>query len=79
MDLLDHFETAERALTQTRENHEAGDDLAALRCMGVLREEMVEILFVLAQLAFDKGATKKAMALALDIPPSTFRGLEKSR
>jgi hypothetical protein len=84
MDWFDHYEAAIRHL-RSAEDH-MGDaqmgrepnPLMALRCLGTANEHYGHVAVALAQQAYDSGSTKKDIALALQIPYSTLRGMVKS-
>ena len=79
MDLLTQLDRAQEALDAAFSNDQHGDYLALCRCLGTANEAMAEAAMIAVQKAFDEGATKKALAAALNVPASTFRGMEKSR
>lgn len=82
MDWHDHYEAALRH-TRNAEDHfgiadgTEPDWLAACRCFGTAADHLQHVLFHIAQRAYSAGETKKAIALALGIPASTLRGLQK--
>jgi hypothetical protein len=51
--------------------------MAALRHTRLLAETFTTLAGDIAQIAYDEGATKKAIANALGVPPSMFRGMER--
>jgi ABC-type microcin C transport system permease subunit YejB len=78
MDWHDHYEAALRALRNV-EDHVESDPLAALRWLAKTTDHFGDIAIPLAQSALDQGATKTAIAKALNVPPSYLRGMEKTR
>jgi hypothetical protein len=78
MDWHDHYETAVRALARV-EDHAETDPLAALRWLAACSDHFGDVALPLAQRALDQGATKKAIAAAINVPPSYLRGMEPSR
>lgn len=52
--------------------------LNAARALGNSAEAFVDLAQIVAQHALDEGATKKAIADALGVPASTFRGMGKT-
>ena len=78
MDTQERLETAQRMLHNTLEAWEARDGLDAVRCTGRVMDHLKECVYDFVQLAYNQGATKKSIALALDMPPSYLRGLEKT-
>lgn len=79
MDTSDFFDNALRQLALARDCYEVHDYLGACRHVGATMNALRETAMPLVQGAYDQGATKKAIALALDMPPSYLRGLEKTR
>jgi hypothetical protein len=55
----------------------ASSYMDALRQLNLLAEDFTELASDLAQAAYDAGATKKAIAAALGVPASTFRGMDR--
>lgn len=49
--------------------------LDALDALGMAADVLTDLAADVAQSAFDAGTTKKAIAAALNVPPSTFRGM----
>jgi hypothetical protein len=78
MDWHDHYEAALRSLHNAGDHFE-DDPLASLRWLGKTNDHFAEVAIVMCQRALDAGATKKAMAEALRVTPSTFRGMVKTR
>lgn len=78
MDWYEHYEASIRALARVEDAIQAEDWLAALRWLGKTNEHYGHVAVTCAQRAFDAGATKKSIALALDVPPSTLRGMVRS-
>ena len=79
MDWYEHYEASLRALANVEDAIRAEDWMAGLRWLGKANDHYGHVAVALAQRALDGGATKKSMALALDVSPSTFRGMEKTR
>jgi len=77
-DTYERIEIAMRQLHNMEEAWSARDGLSAVRCLGSVMDHLKECAMDFVQLAYNQGATKKAIALALDMPPSTLRGLEKT-
>lgn len=78
MDTYDKIEKALRMLQNAHEAWAAQDGMSMCRYLGNALESQQEIAAEAVQLAYDQGATKKAIALALDIPASTLRGMKKT-
>lgn len=78
MDWYEHYEASIRALARVEDAIQAEDWLAALRWLGKTNDHYGHVAVELAQRAHDRGATKKSIALALDVPPSTLRGMVRS-
>lgn len=55
-----------------------GDTMAALRTADSFAAIFTDLLGVLAQEAYDEGASKAAIARALGVPASTFREMVRS-
>lgn len=51
---------------------------AALGALRTAADALTDLGAELAQAAFNDGMTKRAIAEALDVPPSTFRGMTKT-
>ncbi len=66
-------------LTGAEYHAAAGAWLPALQCINAVHTALIEATTELAQEAFNDGTTKTAIAGALDVPPSTFRGMTKTR
>lgn len=77
MDWHEHYETAVRALARV-EDHAETDPLAALRWLAATSDHFGDLAMPLAQRAYDQGATKTAIAKAINVPPSYLRGLERT-
>ena len=78
MDWFEHYEASIRALANVEDAIRAEDWISALRWLGKTNEHYGHVAVELAQRAYDGGATKKAIGLALDVPPSTLRGMVRS-
>jgi hypothetical protein len=78
MDWMDHYEAALRALRKV-EDHAEDDPMAALRWLAKTSDHFGDIAMPLAQRALDQGATKKAIAQAINIPPSYLTGMQKTK
>ena len=70
----DAIDILERAVQYAQQ----GDWLLVLSTMRRSQESVVEATMFACQKALDSGITKKKMAAALDVPASTFRGMQKS-
>lgn len=68
---IERLETVRTAIEQ-------GDLLAAFRQADSFTAVFSALMADLVQEAYDAGHTKAAIARALGVPPSTFRGLVKS-
>jgi len=55
-----------------------GDLLVALKRASVFADEYSSFIADACQAAYNGGATKKAIAQALDVPVGTFRGMVRS-
>lgn len=77
MDWYEHYEAALRALRNVEDHRD--DPIAALRWLAKTSSHFGDIAIPLAQEALDRGATKKAIAGALDVPASYLRGMERTR
>ena len=56
-----------------------GEWLRTLEAIHTVHLALIEATTEAAQEAFNDGATKTAIARALAVPPSTFRGMTKTR
>jgi hypothetical protein len=79
MDWNDHYEAALRALAKVEDAVNAGDPISALRWLAKTSDHFGDIAMPLAQQALDGGATKTTIAKAINVPPSYFRGMQKTR
>jgi hypothetical protein len=77
MDMHEQLNEATDLLDMTFANVRNGDHLAALRTLDGTLKRLQEVAIVCVQKAYDAGATKKAIAEALDVPPSVFRGMQR--
>ena len=83
MDWYEHYETALQHLRSLEDSfpdqefRPEGDWLQACRTIGTLQDHIGEIAMHCVQQAYTAGASKKAIATALSIPPSTLRGLAR--
>jgi hypothetical protein len=78
MDTIDRVEKMLRHIRRLEDAVTGQHGMDAMRELGIIREEWSEIGWVMAQLAFDQGHTKKEIALAMDMPPSVLRGMTKT-
>jgi hypothetical protein len=78
MDWYEHYEASIRALARVEDGIREEDWIAALRWLGKTNDHYGHVAIALAQRAYDGGATKKSIALALDVPASTLRGMQKT-
>jgi len=78
MDWYEHYEASLRALAKVEDATRAEDWIAALRWLGKTNEHYGHVAVEMAQRVYDGGATKKAIALAIDVPVSTLRGIQKT-
>jgi len=78
MDTQDRIDMARRMLHNLEEAWSAGDGMSAVRCTGRVMDHLKECVYDFVQLAYNQGAKKKDIALALDMPASYLRGLEKT-
>lgn len=76
--LKEQIDNAQQALDLTFTNVQNEDWLGALRTLDAALKCMQEAAPPLVRNALNGGATKKAIAQALDVPPSTFRGMQRS-
>jgi hypothetical protein len=75
-DRLDH---ARRYVGNLEDAMDASDWLMALSVINKMADVQSELAIECVQKAYDSGVTKKRMATILNVPPSTFRGLEKTK
>jgi len=81
MDWYEHFESAQRALDAAQPHLAVNgeeDWLAALRWMRKANDHIADVSIHAAQQALNEGKTKKAIAQAVDVSPSVFRGMQKT-
>jgi hypothetical protein len=80
MDWNEHLEKAKLAFSRIEDELDAEnpDWLRALRSHGRLADHLGNVVLYAAQQALDAGVTKKAMADALGVSPSTLTGLKKT-
>jgi hypothetical protein len=76
--LLDIGETLSEHAEAIDRYYQRSDYIGALRSLNHLANDFTEFAGELAQEAYNAGVTKKAMAEALGVPPSTFRGMSKT-
>lgn len=76
-ELADRADALHRHLDQLVLALEAGQYLAALRHANLLAEDYGDLVADIAQAAYDAGQTKKAIANALNVSASTFRGMQR--
>jgi hypothetical protein len=77
MDAYDNLETALRQLRLAEDAMRADDWLLACRALGRCAEAIAHMAPEFAMSAYDHGATKKDIALALNLRPSDLRGMER--
>lgn len=77
-DIYGHLSEAQELLDMAIENQRHGDHMSVLRTLDGALKRMQEAAIATVQKAYDGGASKKAIAQALDIPASTLRGLKKT-
>jgi hypothetical protein len=76
--IKDNIDGAQQALDLTFSNVQNEDWMGALNTLNAALEQMQAAAWPLVKKAYDGGASKAAIARALNMPPSTLRGLKKS-
>jgi hypothetical protein len=78
-DVYEELESALQLVEMAVTNQRNGDHMGLLRCAGSAHKHLMEAVAATVQKAYDDGATKKAMADAIDCPPSVFRGMKRTQ
>jgi hypothetical protein len=77
-DVYEELESVLQLIEMAVANYRNGDHMSLLRCLGGANDHLAVAAVVTVQKAYNAGATKKALAQALDCPPSTFRELVRT-
>jgi hypothetical protein len=83
MDWYENYEAAKRHVTRMEDSfpdadfRPEGDWVAALRSGMAAHTALAEVLIHCTQEAYKAGATKKSLAVILDMSPSGLRGLRR--
>jgi hypothetical protein len=78
-DVLSHLDHALEATEMAHSTMRNDDLLATMRWIRAANESLADAGGDLVQRAYDEGATKKAIAQALDVPVSVLRDLRKTK